>query len=89
MVTWRDRLEVTAYATSGVVVGLLASCLWLFALQLAPRAKWLQVTFLVVEAVAFVVAAYNAGDPIDWLLWPAFHATAFDAAAWSVGIYEL
>ena len=56
---------------------------------MAPRAKWLQVTFLVVEAVAFVVAAYNAGDPIDWLLWPAFHATAFDAAAWSVGIYEL
>jgi hypothetical protein len=67
----------------------LASSLWVTALAVAPRQKWLHVVLLVIEATALVVAAYNAGNLIDWLIWPAFHATAFDAAAWSVGIYEL
>ena len=48
-----------------------------------------QAALLVVEALALIAAAYNGGDPITWLLWPAFHALAFDAGAWVVGAIEL
>lgn len=83
-----ERENVTKWATNGTIVALLSLTLWGFALRY-PALKGIQVTFLVIEAAALILAAYNAGNPIDWLLWPAFHATAFDAAAWSVGALEI
>lgn len=83
-----ERNGVTAWATNGTIVALLSLTLWGFALQ-NPKLKELQISLLVVQAISLILAAYNGGDPIDWLLWPAFHATAFDAAAWSVGTMEI
>ena len=83
-----ERNGVTAWATNGTIVALLSLTLWGFALP-NPKLKELQISLLVVQAISLILAAYNGGDPIDWLLWPAFHATAFDAAAWSVGTMEI
>ena len=86
--TWVEKTGVTSWATNGVTVALMSLTLWGFALP-HPGLKKLQVTFLAIQAVALILAAYNAGNPIDWLLWPAFHTTALDAAAWSIGTLEI
>lgn len=114
---------MSVVTTYGVTVSLMATLLWttifsytsIIHTEEAPRDykyKGTMVALLVLSAVSMIAAAYNAGDPIDWLLckltrscaistliqfilpgrWipgPAFHATALDAGAWSVGVYEL
>ena len=65
--------DVSAMTTVGVTLSLLATLTWtlLFAFfeeNTTDRYKTCMVLFLVVSAISMVTAAYNGGDPVDWLL---------------------
>ena len=85
---WIRRIELSMTAKNGVIASLMGTAVWCLVFRLSEEdkrsfsVKLLMVLTLIFSALALIAAAYNNGDPIDWLLckrcyltFPYFHLT--------------